>query len=108
MEVIEYVPSRDQYAYTFGGRAPLVTVKPGTIIEMYTEDCFAGNVKGVDDLPSEVCTFPFLNPVTGPIGVEGAEPGDSLAVHFIEITPAVALGIIIGTKNGLTRDGPRS
>ena len=35
-----------------------------------------------------VCTFPFLNPVTGPIAVEGAMPGDTLAVHFVEITPA--------------------
>ena len=92
-DIVNLAPTPDQYAYTFGGRAPLVTVKPGTIIEMYTEDCFAGNVKGVDDLPSEVCTFPFLNPVTGPIGVEGAEPGDSLAVHFIEITPARDWGV---------------
>ena len=81
-------PTPEQYAYAFGGRAPLLTVTPGTIVELSTEDCFAGNVQGVDDLPSSVCTFPFLNPVTGPIAVEGAEPGDTLAVHFAEIVPA--------------------
>jgi amidase len=81
-------PTPDQYAYAFGGRAPLLTVPPGTVVELSTEDCFAGNVHGVDDLPSVVCTFPFLNPVTGPIAVEGAEPGDTLAVHFVEIVPA--------------------
>lgn len=32
--------------------------------------------------------MPFLNPVTGPFHVEGAEPGDTLAVHFVEIVPA--------------------
>jgi acetamidase/formamidase len=87
-EVRRLDPSPDQFAYAFGGREPLLTVAPGTIVELATEDCFAGNVKGVDDLPSEVCTFPFLNPVTGPIAVEGAEVGDTLAVHFVEIVPA--------------------
>ena len=87
-EVRTLTPTPEQYAYAFGGREPLLTVAPGTIVELSTEDCFAGNVRGVDDLPSQVCTFPFLNPVTGPIAVEGAEPGDTLAVHFVEIVPA--------------------
>jgi acetamidase/formamidase len=87
-EVVTLRPTPEQYAYVFGGREPLLTVEPGTIVELSTEDCFAGNVRGVDDLPSQVCTFPFLNPVTGPIAVVGAEPGDTLAVHFAEIVPA--------------------
>jgi hypothetical protein len=62
--------------------------RPGTILELYTEDCFGGLVRTVDDLPSQVCEFPYLNPVTGPFYVEGAEPGDTLAVHFVEIVPA--------------------
>ena len=81
-------PTPEQLAYAFGGRDPLLTVPPGTVVELSTEDCFAGNVRSVEDLPSEVCTFPFLNPVTGPIAVEGAEVGDTLAVHFVEIVPA--------------------
>jgi len=35
-----------------------------------------------------VCEFPFLNPQTGPFYVEGAEPGDTLAVHFVSIEPS--------------------
>jgi acetamidase/formamidase len=87
-EVVSLRPTAEQYAYAFGGREPLLTVKPGTVVELFTEDCFGGAVRGVDDLPSTVCTFPFLNPVTGPIAVEGAEPGDTIAVHFAEIVPA--------------------
>jgi acetamidase/formamidase len=87
-DIVTLNPTPDQYAFAFGGRDPLVTVKPGTIVELTTEDCYAGNVKSVDDLPSEVCTFPFLNPVTGPIAVEGAEVGDALVVHFVDIRPA--------------------
>ena len=40
------------------------------------------------DLVSEVCDPRFLNPQTGPFFVEGAAPGDTLAVHFRSITPA--------------------
>ena len=32
--------------------------------------------------------FPFVNPQTGPFFVEGAEPGDTLAIHFISIEPS--------------------
>ena len=70
-EVRTLTPTPEQYAYAFGGHEPLLTVAPGTIVELSTEDCFAGNVRSIDDLPSQVCTFPFLNPVTGPIAVEG-------------------------------------
>lgn len=87
-DVVRLDPTPDQYAYAFGGRGPLITVRPGTIIELTTEDCYGGQVTSTGDLPSEVCTFPFLNPVTGPIAVEGADPGDTLAVHFIDIQPA--------------------
>jgi len=81
-------PDPTDYAYVFGGKEPLLTIEPGTVVELYTEDCFAGKVRGVEDLPSQVCTFPYLNPVTGPIAVAGAEPGDTVAVHFVEIAPA--------------------
>jgi acetamidase/formamidase len=87
-EVHRFDPSREQLAYTFGGRDAVLRVRPGDVIAMSTEDCFGGRVRGVDDLPSVVCEFPYLNPVTGPFHVEGAEPGDTLAVHFAEITPA--------------------
>jgi amidase len=57
-------------------------------LRVRTEDCFGGRVRGVADLPSQVCEFPYLNPVSGPFHVEGAQPGDTLALHFISITPA--------------------
>ncbi|MEO3802610.1 acetamidase/formamidase family protein [Nonomuraea sp. B1E8] len=88
MNVVSYRPTPEELSYTFGGRSPVGKVRPGTIVELYTEDCFGGLVQGVDDLPSRVCEFPYLNPVTGPFHVEGAEPGDTLALHFISITPA--------------------
>jgi amidase len=87
VEVVRLDPTPDQLAYAFGGREPLLRVQPGTVIELTTEDCFGGRVRGADDLPSKVCDFPRLNPVTGPIDVAGARPGDLLAVHFVDIRP---------------------
>ena len=88
MDVVRYRPGPDDYAWAFGGVAPVRRVAAGTVLELFTEDCFGGRVRTVDDLPSRVCEFPYLNPVTGPFFVEGAEPGDTLAVHFVEIEPA--------------------
>ena len=87
-EILTYTPGEGDYAWTFGGAAPVARIQPGTILQVYTEDCFAGRVRSTDDLVSQVCEFPFLNPQTGPFYVEGAEPGDTLAVHFVEIEPA--------------------
>jgi acetamidase/formamidase len=90
--VIEYRPSPGEFAWTFGGAAPVRTVKPGDALSIWTEDCFAGKVRTERDLVSQVCEFPFLNPQTGPFYVDGAKPGDTLALHFVSIEPATDIG----------------
>jgi acetamidase/formamidase len=87
-QVLTFRPEAGQYAWTFGGVPPAARIQPGTVLELWTEDCFAGRVRGPGDLVSRVCEFPFLNPQTGPFYVEGAEPGDTLAVHFISLEPS--------------------
>ena len=77
-----------QYAWTFGGAAPVARIRPPAILEVFTEDAFAGRVRSETDLVTEVCEFPFVNPQTGPFYIEGAEPGDTVAVHFVSIEPA--------------------
>jgi acetamidase/formamidase len=81
-------PRPEEYAYTFGGVEPRLTVSPGDIVEISTEDCFGGRVTSDTDMPSQVVAFDELNPVSGPIEVRGAEPGDLLAVHFVSIVPS--------------------
>ncbi|GHJ57222.1 hypothetical protein Nm8I071_65290 [Nonomuraea sp. TT08I-71] len=53
-DVVKYRPEPDELAYTFGGREAVLRVRPGTILELYTEDCFGGRVRSVDDLPSRL------------------------------------------------------
>ncbi len=88
-----YTPKHSELVYTFGGQAPIRQLRDGDVVTVYTEDCFGGAVKTVDDLPSQVCHMPYLNGVTGPLFIEGAEPGDALAVHFLSITPARDWGV---------------
>lgn len=57
-------------------------------MRLWSEDAFGGRVRGEGDLVSRVIEFPFVNPQTGPFFVDGAEPGDTLAIHFISITPS--------------------
>jgi acetamidase/formamidase len=83
-----FVPREDQYAWTFGGYEPVLRVRPGEILELFTEDAFAGSIRSVKDLPSRSIVYPFINPQTGPFHVEGAEVGDTLAIHLIDVRPA--------------------
>jgi acetamidase/formamidase len=88
MDVVEIVPTFEQYAFTFGGVAPLRRVTPGTVLRLWSEDAFCGALRSTKDLSSEKVDLRFVNPQTGPFYVEGAEPGDTLALHFVAMEPA--------------------
>src|SRR5438552_3673731 len=88
MSVISYRPEPAEFAWTFGGVPPVLKVAPGDVLELWTEDAFGGKVRGPEDLVTKVIEFPFVNPQTGPFYIEGAEPGDTLAVHFVSIEPS--------------------
>ncbi len=65
---------------------PRLRIKPGETIAVETEDAFSGQIRTNDDRRN-FATMPFSNPQTGPICVEGAEPGDALAVKIESIEP---------------------
>ena len=94
----------DDYAYAVGPyRDPIATVQPGETVQIETADSAGGRITGQDTLPSQVLG-PYLNPQTGPIYVEGAEPGDTLAVTIdaIEATRDWAFSCTIPYFGGLT------
>jgi len=88
VDVVEYTPSREQYTYTFGGAPPTHRVKPGTALRLWSDDAFGGVLRSVEDLSSAKVDLRFVNPQTGPFFVEGAEPGDTLALHLVDLEPA--------------------
>ncbi len=92
-EVVTFIPTWEQFAWTFGRVEPRLRVKPGQVIQLWTEDAFGGRVFGPETPPSKAVQYPFVNPQTGPFYVEGAEPGDTLAIHLIDVQPARDFGI---------------
>jgi acetamidase/formamidase len=92
-KVLRYVPKHEELKYTFGGAAPTHHVQPGTRIISWTEDCYDGAVTRPDQLPTKVIPPGHDNPQTGPFYIEGAEPGDTVAIHINKLEPARDHGI---------------
>jgi acetamidase/formamidase len=91
--VLQWTPKHEELVYTFGGATPRQRIKPSTRIVTWTEDCFDGAVKTAADLPSKVMPAGHDNPQTGPFYIEGAEPGDTVAVHILKLEPARTYGV---------------
>lgn len=96
----------DSYSYVFNPyREAIVRVNPGDRVTIHTNDAFESRIQSAEDLPSRaLATAKFLNPQTGPIYVEGAEPGDTLAIRIESIEPTrdFAVSALIPYFGGLT------
>lgn len=65
---------------------PVLTVPSGAVVEVFTVEASDGQLT-LESTAADLATLDFdlIHPLTGPIYVEGAEPGDVLAVHLHEI-----------------------
>jgi len=76
---------RNQVCYKMSAsNAPVLRVAPGETFVAETEDCYSGNLR----TPSDVFTkamWDTVNPATGPVFIEGARRGDTLAVEIQDI-----------------------
>lgn len=80
--VVHYEPKQADLKYVFGIAKPVATVAAGDIIDTRTFDCFGNVIQKPGDTLAKVNGD---NPLTGPFYVEGAEPGDTLAVKILEL-----------------------
>jgi acetamidase/formamidase len=67
---------------------PRIRIAPGETLLVESEDALSGQVRTDDDRRDKTA-MPYSNPLTGPIAVDGAEPGDALAVTIHEIRPTI-------------------
>jgi acetamidase/formamidase len=69
--------------------APVVRIPPGESLEFDVSDSSAGQL-GASSTVDDVVRLDFgkINPVTGPVFVEGAEPGDVLKVTLLSFEPS--------------------
>src|SRR3954466_1769398 len=69
--------------------APLIRCEPGEEVILETRDAFDGQMgPGISLRDVAGVDLDRLHPLTGPVYVEGAEPGDLLDIEIIEIEPA--------------------
>ena len=67
---------------------PTLEIEAGETVELEAADASGGQL-GPDSTAAEVAGLDFdrVNPVTGPVFVRGARPGDVLAVEILELRP---------------------
>ena len=93
-----------KYSYVYSRYLePIATVKPGETVVIYTEDAYESRVVKETDITTKDLGK-YFNPQTGPIFVEGAEPGDTLAIHIldIEVTRDWAVSAMTSNFGGLS------
>lgn len=91
----------DPQIYAFSAdMEPAAQAAPGEILRFETRDALGGQVKTADDVLVEL-DFSRVNPATGPVLVEGAEPGDTLVVRVLSIEPADFGAIVTGPGMGV-------
>lgn len=97
-------PEKSKLAYVIGPyREPIASVKSGETFRVSTLDAFENKIDSPKVDLLKVLTLPYVNPCTGPIFVDGAEPGDSIAVTInqIEIPRDFAVSCLIPEFGGL-------
>src|SRR6202161_3069812 len=80
--VVHYHTTIDNVKYLFATAEPVARLHSGDILDTNTLDCF-GNV--LKTLGYKLSMVKGDNPLAGPFYVEGAEPGDTLAVKILDL-----------------------
>jgi acetamidase/formamidase len=86
MAETHYFPS-DQVHFTWdAGNAPVLTVESGDTVVVHTRDVSDGQI-GPDSTVGVIAGLDWdrVYPLAGPIAVDGAEPGDTLAVEVLDL-----------------------
>ena len=81
-----YLDDTQPHAFWDNSYPARLRIQPGDTVVFETLEASAGQVN--PDSPSEVVgnlNFDFIHPLTGPVYVEGAEPGDALVVDIVSI-----------------------
>ena len=80
--VVKYHTTMNDVKYVYGVAPPVARLKPGDILETNTVDAFGNAIQKPGDTLSMVKGD---NALTGPFYIEGAAPGDTLAVKILDL-----------------------
>jgi amidase len=88
--VVHYSTTIDNVKYLFSTQEPVARLRSGDILDTNTLDCFGNGLKKPGDTLSMARGD---NPLAGPFYVEGAEPGDTLAVKILDLQVDAEYGV---------------
>ena len=71
---------------------PIAQVNPGDTFRIECLDCAGGQIKNSDNCNEIEHLKPFGHPLSGPIAVKGAQPGDLLVVTIKDMGPLTSWG----------------
>ena len=76
---------------------PAATVRPGEVIQLLCRDALDIGQAARTLTPERTLTLDLggVHPLTGPVEVEGAEPGDVLEVEVLDVSPLVDFGYVV-------------
>ena len=80
---------------------PAARANSGDTILFETSDCFGGQIVKESDKMGTL-DWSRINPATGPVYVEGAEPGDTLKVEILKISLAPQAATVEAPGEGIT------
>ena len=83
--------------------APVARTHSGNRVVFETCDCFSNQIESEDQLFSSI-GWDLINPATGPLYVEDAEPGDILRVEIVDIQIADQGVMTVAPKEGVLGD----
>ena len=77
--------TRDQIFFAFSpDLQPIKRIRQNEEIILETHDCFEGQIQTSSNLVDKL-DWNHVNPATGPLYIEGAQPGDVLRVDLLEM-----------------------
>lgn len=102
------LPLVTEVCFTYDTAAsPVITVSPGSEVIFETQDARCGRMRRAEDAipsaPDWSSPFPAVDPATGPVGLEGAEPGDVIKVTILELQLASQGFLIVKPDMGILR-----
>ncbi len=96
--------ARAQSVFSLSADAvPVARIRPGDSVLLDTADCFSDQIQSADATPAGV-DWEHINPATGPVFIEGTEPGDVLSVLIERIDVADRGVMAVSGDFGVLRD----
>jgi amidase len=80
--VVKFQAAIENVKYVYSSSQPVARLKSGDILDTNTLDCFGNAIRKPGDT---LALAKGDNPLTGPFFIEGAQPGDTLAVKILDL-----------------------